>query len=99
MARALEPVWNRLEAKPGLVGPGILSDAVDKYGNTILHLAVAAGRLDLLLLGLQEGVDPDKKNNVGKTAEMIAVMKHNWMATKILMDSKARKKVSSTRKK
>ncbi len=56
----------------------------DKYGNTILHLAVAANRLDLVERALEIGTNPWIENRQGKIALEIAVMKHDLKMTELL---------------
>ena len=55
-----------------LVNKGANIDAMDKYGNTPLHIASECGSKDLVRYLISRGANKDAKNRDGKTAYDLA---------------------------
>ncbi len=62
----------------------------NQFAKTILHLAAERGYSDIVKLLLDKKVDPDKRDNEGKTPLFLAVERQDERTTKELAQKKAR---------
>ncbi|TQV90300.1 ankyrin repeats (3 copies) domain-containing protein [Cordyceps javanica] len=70
-------------------GGGDLNKAYAGDGRTILHLAAADNRLDIVEYVLQQGVDPDQLDSDGNSALIIAVISDKPSMVKLLCENGA----------
>lgn len=72
------------------IDEGLINDAVDESGNTLLHVAVTDNNIEIIEFLLKNNADLNIKNEVGNTALHNAVMQENLSIVSLLLEHKAR---------
>ena len=72
------------------IDEGLINDAVDESGNTLLHVAVTNNNIEIIEFLLKNNADLNIKNEVGNTALHNAVMQENLSIVSLLLEHKAK---------